>query len=195
MNSEVSRNGNDMNGSVKRGKGWRSTPLLQPSPQTIAPQDKQSRKGRRRQREEVDAMGDTTDIQEMGDFDFEGELKKFDKKQVTKRMRRGLANTEGRYCIECGVTAQHYTPGKKIDIGHRDVVVCWQCGRFGEVGSGSEDTNIRCYRCAPIDPAYGPFVDTVQDAWDHQKTVAGRCGNCYGRLEPCLSCKKRDKTG
>lgn len=90
MNSEVSRNGNDMNGSVKRGKGWRSTPLLQPTPQTISPLDKSSRnKSRRKQKEELDAMGDTTDIQEMGDFDFEGELKKFDKKQVFDEIRQG----------------------------------------------------------------------------------------------------------
>lgn len=91
MNSEVSRNGNDMNGSVKRGKGWRSTPLLQPSPQTNSPLDKGStKKSRRREKEELDfAQGDTTDIQDMGDFDFETELKKFDKKTVFDEIRQG----------------------------------------------------------------------------------------------------------
>lgn len=91
MNAEVSRNGNDMNGNVKRGKGWRSTPLLQPSPQAASPADvantKKSR--RRKDRDQEFAHGDTTDIQDMGDFDFEGELKKFDKKQVFDEIRQG----------------------------------------------------------------------------------------------------------
>jgi enhancer of mRNA-decapping protein 3 len=91
MNTEVSRNGNDMNVSVKRGKGWRSTPLLQPSPQPGASTDLQaSKKGRRRRDQEQEfAQGDTTDIQDMGDFDFEGELKKFNKKQVFDEIRQG----------------------------------------------------------------------------------------------------------
>ncbi|SMY21880.1 unnamed protein product [Zymoseptoria tritici ST99CH_1A5] len=93
MNAEVSRNGNDMNGSVKRGKGWRSTPLLQPSPQPGSPLDKSTtKKSRRRQRDEQEqdfAQGDTTDIQDMGDFDFESELKKFDKKSVFDEIRAG----------------------------------------------------------------------------------------------------------
>lgn len=91
MNAEVSRNGNDMNGSVKRGKGWRSTPLLQPSPQTSSPADKGvTKKSRRKEKEELDfAQGDTTDIQDMGDFDFETELKKFDKKTVFDEIRQG----------------------------------------------------------------------------------------------------------
>ncbi|CZT19117.1 uncharacterized protein RCC_04963 [Ramularia collo-cygni] len=91
MNAEVSRNGNDMNGGVKRGKGWRSTPLLQPSPQTSSPLDQSNtKKSRRREKEELDfAQGDTTDIQDMGDFDFETELKKFDKKTVFDEIRQG----------------------------------------------------------------------------------------------------------
>jgi enhancer of mRNA-decapping protein 3 len=91
MNTEVSRNGNDMNVSVKRGKGWRSTPLLQPSPQPGTSTDPHaSKKGRRRKDQEQEfAQGDTTDIQDMGDFDFEGELKKFNKKQVFDEIRQG----------------------------------------------------------------------------------------------------------
>ena len=34
-------------------------------------------------------MGDTTGIEDMGDFDFEQELKKFDKKQVFDEIRQG----------------------------------------------------------------------------------------------------------
>ena len=91
MNVEVSRNGNDMDGAVKRGKGWRSTPLLQPSLQPEPASDKaNTRKSRRRQKENVEFAGeDTTDIQDLGDFDFEGELKKFNKKQVFDEIRQG----------------------------------------------------------------------------------------------------------
>ncbi|KXS97734.1 hypothetical protein AC579_3316 [Pseudocercospora musae] len=93
MNSEVSRNGNDMNGAVKRGKGWRSTPLLQPSPATVNPLDQAiTKKSRRNQKEEQAqefAHGDTTDIHDMGDFDFDANLKKFDKKQVFDEIRAG----------------------------------------------------------------------------------------------------------
>lgn len=113
MNSEVSRNGNDMNGSVKRGKGWRSTPLLQPSPQTVAPQEKSGKKSRRKQKEELDAMGDTTDIQEMGDFDFEGELKKFDKKQVFDEIRQGDTTADEDRLVSHNKVARPGTYGGK----------------------------------------------------------------------------------
>lgn len=96
MNVEVSRNGNDMDGNVKRGKGWRSTPFLQPSPQTSRPQSKGSmKKTRRQQQEEKEgqkngwATEDATDIQDMGDFDFEANHKLFDKKQVFDQLRQG----------------------------------------------------------------------------------------------------------
>ena len=97
MNAEVSRNGNDMNGSVKRGKGWRQTPLLQPSPQTgSSPQSKSSTKKTRKQhgqsaegKENGWATEDATDIQDMGDFDFEANHKLFDKKQVFDELRQG----------------------------------------------------------------------------------------------------------
>lgn len=93
MNAEVSRNGNDMNGQVKRGKGWRSTPLLQPSPSAGPSLDQaNTKKSRRKHKGELEqefAQGDTTDIQDMGDFDFDAGLKKFDKKQVFDEIRQG----------------------------------------------------------------------------------------------------------
>ncbi|WPG99695.1 YjeF N-terminal domain-like protein [Acrodontium crateriforme] len=97
MNAEVSRNGNDMNGGVERGKGWRQTPLLQPSPQTLSPANRSvSRKKNRKEREqerEVNQNGwateDATDIQGMDDFDFEANHKLFDKKQVFNELRQG----------------------------------------------------------------------------------------------------------
>lgn len=96
MNVEVSRNGNDMNGTIKRGKGWRQTPLLQPSPQPGAtPTKKTSGKMSRKQREEQKegqngwATEEATDIQDLGDFDFEASNTLFDKKQVFDELRQG----------------------------------------------------------------------------------------------------------
>ncbi|KAK3111686.1 enhancer of mRNA decapping [Teratosphaeriaceae sp. CCFEE 6253] len=96
LNIEVSRNGNDMNGSAKRGKGWRQTPLLQPSPQAASPVGKSTASRQtRRQREESREMQengwateDATDVQEAGDFDFEASNKLFDKKSVFVELRR-----------------------------------------------------------------------------------------------------------
>ncbi|KAH9827465.1 enhancer of mRNA-decapping protein 3-like [Teratosphaeria destructans] len=96
MNAEVSRNGNDMNGSVKRGKGWRQTPLLQPSPQNASAADlpPAAKKASRRQREQEKeaqngwATEDATDVQDLGDFDFEASNLKFDKKGVFDELKR-----------------------------------------------------------------------------------------------------------
>lgn len=99
MNSDVSRNGNDMNASVKRGKGWRQTPLLQPSPQPSS-EARSSAKGsgrkknRRQMQEEQDmqngwATEDATDIQDLPEFDFEANHKLFDKKTVFDELRAG----------------------------------------------------------------------------------------------------------
>ena len=100
-----------------RAKGWRQTPLLEdptaetPSPQTgqraqrpqrdtlkpAAPRfTKQTpdhpKVRRRRYREEEDqngwATGDATDIQDMGAFDFEENLSKFDKRKVFDQIRQ-----------------------------------------------------------------------------------------------------------
>jgi enhancer of mRNA-decapping protein 3 len=96
MNVEVSRNGNDMNGAVKRGKGWRQTPLLQPSPQPGSPADPASaKKTTRRQREHEReasnngwATENATDVQDMDDFDFEASNKRFDKKGVFDQLKQ-----------------------------------------------------------------------------------------------------------
>ena len=100
-----------------RAKGWRQTPLLEepaaetPSPRTgqrgqHGPKDTlkpaaarfatqtpdHSKSRRRRYREEEDqngwATGDATDIQDMGDFDFEENLSKFDKRKVFDQIRQ-----------------------------------------------------------------------------------------------------------
>ena len=99
-------------------KGWRQTPLLEePAPANIrlprahreltspdsgfnkgqttnhnrlAPEPRKG--GPRRQKQEVDqngwATGEATDIQDMGDFDFEENHKKFDKRKVFDQIRR-----------------------------------------------------------------------------------------------------------
>lgn len=100
-----------------KGKGWRQTPLLEePTAETPSPQAGQRRQHtqnatlkpatarfanqtldhqklrRRRYREEEDqngwATGDATDIQDMGDFDFEENLSKFDKRKVFDQIRQ-----------------------------------------------------------------------------------------------------------
>ena len=99
-------------------KGWRQTPLLEePAPANIrlprahreltspdsgfikgqtanhnrlAPEPRKG--GRRRQKQEVEQNGwatrEATDIQDMGDFDFEENHKKFDKRKVFDQIRR-----------------------------------------------------------------------------------------------------------
>ncbi|TKA63345.1 hypothetical protein B0A55_10951 [Friedmanniomyces simplex] len=93
LNIEVSRNGNDMNGSVKRGKGWRQTPLLQPSPQAASPAGHKQTRRQREQAQEMQQNGwateDATDVQDMADFDFEASNKLFDKKGVFDELRQG----------------------------------------------------------------------------------------------------------
>ena len=100
----------------KQQKGWRQTPLLsepaaiqnyshKPSAEvTLDPGLKPpparnskstagnlNRRARRRQKEEEDqngwATGEATDIQDMGDFDFEENLSKFDKRKVFDQIR------------------------------------------------------------------------------------------------------------
>ncbi|KAF2719746.1 YjeF N-terminal domain-like protein [Polychaeton citri CBS 116435] len=94
MNTEVSRNGNDMNGAMKRGKGWRSTPLLQPT-SVPPPAGSSSVRGKtpKKQPKQAEQNGwateDATDIQDMGDFDFEANHKLFDKKTVFDQLRQG----------------------------------------------------------------------------------------------------------
>lgn len=90
MNTGVSRNGNDMNGSVKRGKGWRQTPLLE----TSSNHGRSQQRKPRRQEDSSQAQNgwateEATDIQDLGDFDFEANHKLFDKKQVFDELRQG----------------------------------------------------------------------------------------------------------
>ena len=78
---------NGANSIRSRGKGWRQTPLVKDA----SPQRTQ-KTGRGRHNHIEDANGwateDATDIQDMGEFDFEGNLSKFNKRQVFDDIRR-----------------------------------------------------------------------------------------------------------
>lgn len=94
-------------GAVRRGgrppKGWRQTPLTEPSSATksqpptngsvsrqpASASKRKSRNPHRKNGEEQNgwATEEATDIQDMGDFDFEGNLSKFDKRGVFDQIR------------------------------------------------------------------------------------------------------------
>ena len=151
-----------------RGKGWRQTPLLEeptvetPSPQagqrgqnppkdTLKPATARFTKQtpdhqkprRRRYREEEDqngwATGDATDIQDMGDFDFEENLSKFDKRKVFDQIRQEDTTADEARLVSfnqlpaarpgtAGGKNLHYTenvldsPMKKVTTGSPNVV-------------------------------------------------------------------------
>jgi enhancer of mRNA-decapping protein 3 len=67
-----------------RSKGWRQTPLLEPNPsfQPFATLKRKNGRGREKIDENGWATEDATDVQEMGDFDFAGNMAKFDKNSV-----------------------------------------------------------------------------------------------------------------
>ncbi|KAI8943134.1 hypothetical protein NX059_001165 [Plenodomus lindquistii] len=89
--------------TVKKGKGngWRNTPMLQDAEQTrtpgviggrvgLAAATASNRKTRRQQALEATngwATEDATDIQELPEFDFQGNLSKFDKRTVFNQIR------------------------------------------------------------------------------------------------------------
>lgn len=68
----------------KRGKGWRQTPLLTELTENFQPFNSLNKKNGRRNKTEDSGWGteDATDVQDMGDFDFESSLAKFDKRTV-----------------------------------------------------------------------------------------------------------------
>jgi enhancer of mRNA-decapping protein 3 len=72
-----------------RSKGWRQTPLLEPNPSFQPFSTLKRKNGRRNGKVEENgwATEDATDVQEMGDFDFEGSLAKFDKRTVFSQIQ------------------------------------------------------------------------------------------------------------
>ncbi|PBP27853.1 DFDF domain-containing protein [Diplocarpon rosae] len=69
---------------TERSKGWRQTPLLEPTTsfQPFATLKRKNRRNGGMLEENGWATEDATDVQEMGDFDFAGSLAKFDKHTV-----------------------------------------------------------------------------------------------------------------
>ncbi|KAK0711341.1 YjeF-related protein N-terminus-domain-containing protein [Lasiosphaeris hirsuta] len=73
--------------AADRGKGWRQTPILQ-STSSFQPFNSLKTAKGRQANENGWASEDVTDVQEAGDFDFEGGLAKFDKQQIFEQMRK-----------------------------------------------------------------------------------------------------------
>ncbi|OBT48958.1 hypothetical protein VE00_00647 [Pseudogymnoascus sp. WSF 3629] len=73
---------------TNRSKGWRQTPLLEPNPsfQPFATLKRGARGGGKGY-DNGWATEDATDVQDMGDFDFEASLSKFDKRTVFEGIR------------------------------------------------------------------------------------------------------------
>jgi len=70
-----------------KGKGWRNTPMLQ-SPPSFQPFNSLKKNKGRASNDNGWASEDVTDVQEMGEFDFEGENAKFDKQSLFEQMRK-----------------------------------------------------------------------------------------------------------
>ena len=87
-------------GGRGRGNGWRETPLLEDASRPKSPllHPRGGSSGRKPSRREIKlrakmeksgwATEDATDIQEMGDFDFSGNLSKFDKRGVFDQLKQ-----------------------------------------------------------------------------------------------------------
>lgn len=69
-----------------RTKGWRQTPMLEPNP-SFQPFTTLKKKSRTKVNDNGWATEDATDVQEMGEFDFESNLSKFDKRTVFEGIR------------------------------------------------------------------------------------------------------------
>lgn len=74
--------------SGSRGKGWRQTPMLQQSTASFQPFQTLRKKGRGRKGTLDDGLESAEVTEEMGEFDFENNLAKFDKRTIFDQMRR-----------------------------------------------------------------------------------------------------------
>lgn len=106
----------------KRTKGWRQTPLTVAAshpdhhPRNGPPQPDVSgnkRKSRKnlavREDQNGWATGEASDIQDMGDFDFEGNLSKFDKHKIFEKIRQGDTTAEEERLVS--FNRSHARPG------------------------------------------------------------------------------------
>ncbi|KIW33396.1 YjeF family domain-containing protein [Cladophialophora immunda] len=92
-----------------KGKGWRQTPFIEEVP-------RQPRKRAQRGRKAAEDMNgwateDATDIQDMGDFDFESNLSKFDKRRVFDDIRQADTTAEADRLVSFNRKARPGTNG------------------------------------------------------------------------------------
>lgn len=71
----------------KKGKGWRETPMLEDTASFQPYKALRKSKGNNAVNDNGWASEDVTDVQELGEFDFEGGLKKFDKRTVFDELK------------------------------------------------------------------------------------------------------------
>lgn len=92
-----------------KGKGWRQTPLIEEVPR---PAPKKAQRGRKAA-EEMNgwATEDATDIQDLGDFDFETNLSKFDKRRVFDDIRQADTTADSERLVSFNRKARPGTNG------------------------------------------------------------------------------------
>jgi enhancer of mRNA-decapping protein 3 len=121
------RNKNDENGDNLRGNGWRQTAFVesvQPQSHTGYPsedqpfQDNGKRRGAKNRKSYTEdpsgwATEGATDIQELGDFDFQGNLSKFDKRRVFDEIRNDDTTADEERLVSFNRKAKPGTNGGK----------------------------------------------------------------------------------
>ncbi|KAG8631836.1 hypothetical protein KVT40_000976 [Elsinoe batatas] len=153
---------------AKKGKGWRSTPLLEeaagvtpetPPAQVVKPKKAtKSKRAEKRIRDEQQALQngwateDASDVQNMGDFDFEGNLSKFDKQAVFDEIRVGDTTADEDRLVSHNRLARPGTYGGKNLHPTENVLsppmrpVDSELGTPSEVGTELEFTSGRASR-------------------------------------------------
>lgn len=107
-----------------KSKGWRQTALVEPShtvetlsfqPFTETTRARRHKKNRGKLPEEVNgwATEDATDIQELGEFDFQSNLSKFDKGRLFEQFRNGDTTAEEARLVAINRQAKPGTNGGK----------------------------------------------------------------------------------
>lgn len=91
----------------KKGKGWRETPMLENTSSF------QPYKALRRTKATQDgwASEDVTDVQEMGEFDFESSLRKFDKRTIFDELKENDQIEESKRLVSHNIASPKPKPG------------------------------------------------------------------------------------
>lgn len=128
--------------ALGRGKGWRQTPMLQQSTASFQPYKSLKRAEKRGpgggaggNNENGWASEDVTDVQELGDFDFEGGLAKFDKRGIFDQMRRDDQVDEADRLVSHNRQAKPGTAGGK-NLHHSENVLEVPSAAGGPSGKG-----------------------------------------------------------